>query len=103
MNPMLREFLGAVLRWSLQGIFTSMVTKGILTPEQGEYMLIGLVGSLCTLFWILWVKYSQRLKILTALAAPKGTTERTLEQKIRIGDVPSVKTPKTESPSEHHR
>jgi hypothetical protein len=98
MNPLVAEFLGAVLRWTLQGVFVFLAAQGIITPEQGEKMIVGLIGSLITLAWVLWVKYGQRLKILTSLAAPKGTTEKAVESMIKQGETPPATLRKTESP-----
>lgn len=98
MNPLVSQFLTAVFRWALQGVFVFFVAKGILTQDQGEAMLIGLVGSLATLAWVLWVKYRDRLKLLTGLASPAGTTQAQVEQKIADGQAPPATLAKDDKP-----
>ncbi|HXG71341.1 MAG TPA: hypothetical protein VNJ04_12115 [Gemmatimonadaceae bacterium] len=98
MNPLVSQFISAVLRWALQGAFAYLIAKGVLTEEQGSIMLVGLVGSLVTLAWMLWTKYKDRLKFVTALAAPIGSTERQVEASVKAGDYPSITTHKDEVP-----
>ena len=103
MNPLLQEFLGALFRQLLQGVFASLVTYGVLTEDQSAKMLIGAVGMLLTLVWVLWVKWISRLKFVTALISPVGTTERAVERMVSAGDTPSVATPKTIPPTHFSR
>lgn len=98
MNPMVAQFLTAILRWALQGVFVFLVTKGILTEDQGAQMMLGFIGSLLTLSWVLWSRYKDRLKFLTGLASNAGTTEKEVEADVKKGVAPSVTLQKDEAP-----
>ncbi len=82
---------------ALQGVFAYFVAKGILTQDQSASMVVGAVGALCTLAWVLWVKHGQRVKIVTGLASHKGTTEAQMEETIAAGGAPSAMVQKTDS------
>jgi hypothetical protein len=43
-----------------------------------------------SLAWVLWLKYADRLKLVTALDAERGTTEREVERRVAAGDSPPV-------------
>lgn len=64
MNPLLAEFVGAVLRWLLTAVAAAMVTKGIITNEQAVRFVDALAGWMvpqvalaAALGWSLWHKY----------------------------------------------
>jgi hypothetical protein len=90
MNPLLAQFLGAIIRWALTFAGAWFVSKGIITPEQSNEMIGGAIVALLSLAWVLWLKYADRLKLVTALSAPAGATEREIEKRVAAGDSPSV-------------
>jgi hypothetical protein len=98
MNPMVKEIAGAILRWALTAVFAGLVTRGVVTQEQATYAVGGLVGLALTLLWVVWVKWGQRLKIVTALALDSGTTEHELEALIKRGAAPPATLAKSEAP-----
>jgi hypothetical protein len=90
MNPLLAQFLGAILRWALTFAGAWFVKTGIITPDQSELFIGGAITALLSLAWVLWLKYADRLKLVTALDAERGTTEREVERRVAAGDSPPV-------------
>jgi hypothetical protein len=86
------------LRWALQGAFVWMTARGIMQPDQAELIVVGLAGALSTLAWVLWVKFRERQKLLTAAAKPAGTSERTVEAAVAEGKAPPVTLDKDARP-----
>lgn len=94
MNPLLSQFLGAILRWALTFAGAWFVQKGIITPDQSELFIGGAITALLSLAWVLWLKYKDRLKLVTALDSRAGTTEREVERIVKAGHAPSALTDK---------
>jgi len=88
-NPLVRLFLTGILRHYLQFIAGALVARGIFTPEQTEELVVGLVASIITAAWMLWVHYRERLKFVTAQASDRVLTERQVEQRIANPDIPN--------------
>lgn len=98
MNPILSAALGAVLRWALAGAAMFFVDHGIWTAgEASSYVLAGSLAIL-SLGWSLWNKYHGRVKFLTALAMPKGTTEDDVKSLVAAGASTAVTTPSDTAP-----
>ena len=85
MNPLIVTMLGAVLRMGLLGLFATLIEKGIWTEGQVETLAVGLAGFLATAIWALWNHYKTRLKFLTALDMPPGTTEAKVNATLKAG------------------
>lgn len=99
MNPILASALGAILRWLLAFGAGVLVEHGIWTQEDAATYVAGAAVALLALGWSLWNKYRGRVKLLTALAMPKGTTEATVVKHIASGGpTPSVSTPRGMAP-----
>jgi hypothetical protein len=98
MNPLVQSLLMGFLRWALQGAFVWMTARGIMQPDQAELIVVGLAGALSTLAWVLWVKFRERQKLLTAAAKPAGTSERTVEAAVAEGKAPPVTLDKDARP-----
>lgn len=94
MNPILQAALGSILRWVLAIGAGYIVKAGIWTDNDAQtYVLAGSMAILA-LAWSQWEKYKSRVKFLTALATPYGTTENILNWKLVYGiQAPSVWTP----------
>lgn len=99
MNPMVQSAIGAVLRWAFTFLAGWFVQHGIWTHNEAEIYVGGAVIGTLTLIWGLWNKYHGRLKLLTALTMPEGSTEAQVDAKI-AGSAPNppVTTPKTQAP-----
>ena len=94
MNPMLQEALASILRWALAIGAGYLVQHGIWTQGDASSYVTAATMGLLALGWSLWQKYASRLKLLTALTMPAGTTEHAVEAKIATGvGVPSISTP----------
>jgi len=77
--------LGSLLRMVLLGIFATLIEKGVWTEGQIETLAVGLAGFIAVAVWALWNHYKARLKFLTALESPAGTTEAHVNEKIAGG------------------
>lgn len=85
MNPMIITMLGSLLRAVLLGWFATLIERGIWTQDQVELLAIGIAGFVATWGWALWKHYRSRLKFLTALESPVGTTEAAINEKVKTG------------------
>lgn len=91
MNPLFKEALGSILRWLFSGIAGFFVQRGIWTDNDAKTYVAAGALALLALGWSLWQKYGARLKLVTALISPVGTTENQVTQKIASGEpVPPV-------------
>jgi hypothetical protein len=100
MNPLVIDLLGSLLRWGLTAVAGWLVSHGIWTQAQATSFAVAGSMALLTLGWSLWKSYSKRLKIVTALSLPKGSTELDVEYQIAMPHLPtpSVTTPKGTRP-----
>lgn len=99
MNPLLVDAIGAILRWALGGLAVWFVDHHIWTQSEASSYVAAAAMSLIALGWALWAKYKSRLKLVTALSMPQGSTEHQVEQKISGGiGVPSATLGKKETP-----
>ena len=99
MNPMLQEALASIARWALALLAGYLVKHGIWTAgDASSYVAAGALG-IVALGWSIWQKYGARLKLVTALTMPAGTSESAVIQKIASGvPVPTVSTPSNTVP-----
>jgi hypothetical protein len=101
MNPFWLNLIGALLRKLLTVISAALVTHHILTNSGGEtftkmafeYVMECLPGAIAA-FWAYANQKDWRVKFLTALTQPVGTTENDIKEIIKSGTVtPTVSTP----------
>jgi hypothetical protein len=85
MNPLLAAALGSILRAALAGAAGYLVNQGIWTADAADQYLAAAVLAILTVAWSLWVKYKDRIKFLTALESPAGTTEAKVDATIKTG------------------
>jgi hypothetical protein len=98
MNPLLYTALGSILRWLLAIGAGYLVKAGIWNSTDAEkYIAAGAIAVL-TLGWSLWQKYHSRIRFLTALAMPSGSTENDTNTQIIAKVTPSISTPVNEVP-----
>lgn len=90
MNPMLSGIVMAIVRYVLAGLMAAAVQRGILTPDQTEYLIAGAAGFVGVVLWALWVKYRDRLKLTTAMAMPSQVSEKQVEAAVKAGNAPPV-------------
>ena len=85
MHPLLQAALGSILRWALTFLAGFFVEHGIWSQDEASAYIAGAVVAILTLAWSLWQKYHSRIKFLTALQSPAGTSEATVDAKINTG------------------
>jgi hypothetical protein len=98
LNPLLIEATASILRHVLTSGAVYLVARGIWTPEEASTYAAAAAMGLIGIGWSLYQKHEARIKLVTALAMPIGTTEETLEKTIAQGEQAAVSTPKTEIP-----
>lgn len=77
--------LGSLLRMLLLGLFAGLIERGVWTTNQVEQVAVGVAGFICVAAYALWNHYKSRIKFLTALETPPGTTEAHINEKIKDG------------------
>lgn len=82
---MLQAAIGSILRALLASIGGFFVQRGWWTQGELTDYIAGFSLFLIALLWSLWEKYGSRIKFLTALQAPKGSTEVDVLSKIADG------------------
>lgn len=92
MNPLLAAALGSIIRWGLAFLVGYIVRKGIWTPDEAAYYVSAASLTIVGLLWSLWTNYKGRVKFLTALHAPPGTSEQDVKNQIADGLGVSVST-----------
>ena len=85
MAQLLTIMLGALLRMLLLGAFGALIERGVWMTGQVEQVALGLAGFIAVAAYALWNHYKNRLKFLTALETPPGTTEAHINEKIKDG------------------
>jgi hypothetical protein len=100
MNPLAQAALGSILRWVLTLAAGYLVKAGIWTGSEAETYVTAAALAGLGLGWSLWKNYHGRLKFLTALMMPEGSTENDVKAHLDSGaPTPPVSTPKNEAPS----
>ena len=85
MNPMVQAALGAIIRWGLTFLAGYLVRYGVWSSGESEAYVAAASIAGATLIWSLWQKYKTRLKFLTALDMPAGTSEKKVDDRIKSG------------------
>jgi hypothetical protein len=90
MNPLIRDILESLLRKGATGLATYLVTVGLLTEGQATEVIAGLVLLGVSVGWSIYQRYKDRLRFLTAIEAPPGTTEAGVKELAKLPDAPST-------------
>lgn len=100
MNPLLQEALASILRWGLALFAGYLVKAGIWSSTDAQTYVGAGALAILALAWSLWQKYGSRLKLVTAMAAPRPVTEHQVEAMIANPAItnPSVNTGKDTVP-----
>lgn len=85
MGAVIRSVAAGLLRYVLAGVIGWLISKGIATPEQVEILIAGLSGAIVLAATLVWVKYRDRVRFLTALRQPTGATEDDVQRAIDRG------------------
>lgn len=98
MNPLLQQFIGAILRHVLTFIGAWFVTQGILKPAQVDEMIAGAIVFILALLWSLYSKYRAKQIENTRAAMPAGATMVDAKELIAAGTTARATTGADESP-----
>ncbi len=94
MNPILQSALLSLVRWALAIAAGFLVKAGIWDASDAETYVAAGALALLALGWSLWLKYRDRVKLLTALTMTPGATENDVIAHIASGaPTPTVSTP----------
>jgi len=85
MSQLIVTLLSSLLRMVLLGWFATLIEKGVWTEGQLTSLATGLAGFIVVAGYALWNHYRNRVKLLTALEAPPGTTEAAIIATIKAG------------------
>jgi hypothetical protein len=99
MNPILASFIGSLLRYALMLLVPYFVKHGIFTESVAEGYVEAAVAGLLALGWSWWKIHGNRVKLLTALSLPQGSTENDVKAAVASGAAPSVLTPPDTAPA----
>lgn|ERR1017187_139179 len=98
MNPIYITVVGSLLRWLLAIGAGYLVKHGLLESTDVKHWIAGITMALLAIGWSVWQKYHSRVKMLTALTMPEGSTENQLNTQIVSKVTPSISTPVNEVP-----
>ena len=85
MNPLFQAVLTSFFRWGLTLAAGWLVEHQVWAKDEAGGYVAGIALALVTLCWSLWSKYKSRLKFLTALEVPSGSSEAHVEAVIKAG------------------
>lgn len=74
MNPLVQQFMSAVLRWVLTIAGGWFVQKGILQQGQVDEMIAGAILAILALAWSFYSKYTTKREANTQAAMKAGAT-----------------------------
>jgi hypothetical protein len=86
MQSLLTSVLMGLLRYILAGITGWMITNGIADEQQIGQLIAGLAGALILIGSLWWVKYRDRVLVLTALKMPPRSTPEDLAAAVKLPD-----------------
>ncbi len=76
MNPMLSAWLGALLRAVLGPALTWIALRIGMDEGDATVAALALSGVILNVVWVLWTKYRDRLRFLSALEAQPYMSEQ---------------------------
>lgn len=98
MNPLLMQFLTAVLRHLLMPVYIYLVAQGIITADQAEAMSGAFIVFVIGVGWSLYSKYRGKQMENTRAAMPPGATLTDAKELIASGTAARATTGRDESP-----
>jgi hypothetical protein len=101
MNPLVKSLIASTVRKILTGIAGALVLKKLMTSDEAEGWIqwaidwaVAMLPLAISSFWSYANEKGWRIKFLTALTQPVGTTENDVKEIIKSGAVtPTVTTP----------
>lgn len=102
LSPTAALFWGSIIRHLLTFVGSALVAHGYVSQTGANAYteeLIGVIINGAVLVWSNRTAYWQRVKMLTALWMPKGTTEHEVDVHLDMGlPTPAISTPVTTIP-----
>jgi len=98
MNPLLQAQLASLVRSLLWVVATLVLPKGLLTGTKAEGVMEAASFAIVSLAWSYWKNHANRVKVVTALAMPGGSTEHELNAQILTKATPPISTPANQPP-----
>lgn len=90
MQPLLMEFIGALVRWALTFLGAVLVSKRVITIDQAQRFtegftpeIAGLVLVAAPLIWSLAHKWYARVTLNAARELPAGAPDEQLRDRVR--------------------
>lgn len=90
MQPLLVEFIGAVVRWGLTIVGAALVSRHVITADQAQRFadgfgpeIAGLVLVAGPLLWSLAHKWYARVTLAAARELPPGASDDQLRDRVR--------------------
>ena len=99
MNPFYRSLIMSLIRHGLTILGGALIARGVLTQADVTQYTEALVPILIGLGGSFYKTYTDRQKLLTAIATPTVETEAEVELVMATGPVPPVTTAKTAVPT----
>ena len=90
MNPLFVSIMGSFIRWGLTILAAWLVDHHVWSSGEATSYVTGLTLGVVTLAWALWNRYKSRIKFLTALELPGGSSEQHVNETIAQGKGASV-------------
>ncbi len=97
-TPLFTSIFGGLVRMALGGVIAWLLQQGLITPDQTEMLIAGLVTLLMTAFWIGWNKVKDARRLNTAAAIGKPATIEEIKALIASGISAPAATPTNERP-----
>jgi hypothetical protein len=85
MSPLLQAALASILRAVLMLGAGWLVEHNVWTNGNADLYVTAAAMAIVSYGWALWTHYRARIKFLTALESPPGTTEKHIDTKISEG------------------
>ena len=90
-SELIKNFVGAAVRWVLVLIGGFLVKKGIISTDQTEIyiqqftpVLVGFALAGLALLWSFWQKKHANTKVDVALTMPAGAARADLEKRVDL-------------------
>ena len=80
---LIKGIIGSLVRFLFAGVVGYLVTKGVITGEQGAALIPAITLGVITIAWAIWRKYRVQQKIAVALALPAGSSPEKLEKAVQ--------------------
>jgi hypothetical protein len=101
MNPLVRDALMSAIRSGLKIAVGYLMAKGLAAPDQAvlDYLAAAILAGI-GIGWSQRTVWMNRLKLVTALAAPEPLSESQIETQVKARrNLPAASSPKAVVPS----